>query len=59
MSGNKKYNAQCEQFKKKIKSIAKLIPDKSLEKSGKIRRIKQPYQDIIKKVDRDRPNGGI
>ena len=43
--GNKKNNAQCEQFFKNER-IAKLI-----------RRTEKPYQEALIKVDRDGPNG--
>ena len=32
---NKKLNAKCEQFKKKIEIVAQLVPDKRKEKSEK------------------------
>ena len=54
VTGNKKYNAQCEQFKK-IERISKLIPDKSYEKSEKIRWIEQSYQEILNKVGKGGP----
>ena len=44
-------------IQKKIKGMAKLIPDKSQEKSEKIRQIEQPYQEILTEVDGGGPNG--
>ena len=36
-----------------------MIPNKSYKKSEKIRWIKQLYQEILTKVDREGPNGPI
>ena len=40
-----------------FKKLKELITDKSQEKPEKIRRIKQPYQEILTQVDRCPTNG--